>query len=66
MNKREAYLILLGFITENCKDKDEEFMLSVALETLSNEVDEKQEEKQPMIDKDLHFIKSTISPFVFK
>lgn len=49
MNKREAYLIMLGFIAENCKDKDEEFMLSVALETLCNEVSEENIKKEPLI-----------------
>lgn len=54
MNKREAYLILLGFITEKCTDKNDEWMLSVALEALYNEVSEENNKKEPLIKNDIN------------
>ena len=51
MNKYQAYLTLLGFITEKCNDNvDKEWMLTEALETLYNQDEpEVKEDREPLI-----------------
>lgn len=50
MNKYQSYLTLLGFISEQCNgDKDKEWMLTEALDTLYTKEEPVDSNREPLI-----------------